>query len=201
MRRQSMEGDSSAYLEVLEDSTSHSPKKDGNALDIMNGTSTASPITTTTSRPATSRPISQSYAQKRYLTAILSSGEARAKIYLWLESEKDSLVQGVDYFLSSCASLRKSNLHILSGRMLNALSALMAEEIMLQSSLRFPKQATMFNGSFATPKTSGYPSTGSASLSSVLESDVPEKYFLSEAMTKRLLTKSAAIRNSKMLKP
>src|SRR3989339_1125122 len=118
----------------------------------------------------------------KYPTLTYSSVEARARISAWLENVKALAEQGRDYFLSTSVRSNKNVLTFLSGRMLKAFSRSIEDSILQQSSLSFPKQGILSGGKFSTPKISVSLKTESASLSSVVETQVPEKYFLSDKM-------------------
>lgn len=74
--------------------------------------------------------------------------------------------------------------------MLKVLSQAIKDGTLPKCKLKWPKQGTLSDGKFSTPKTSVYLKTGSASLSSVLEENVDEKYYLSEENTKKILGES-----------
>ena len=125
----------------------------------------------------------------QFPTLTLLSEEARAKTSVWLEKARDSLVLGQDYSLSSSGVLKKSNLQILSGKMLKELYLAVADGTLPESKLSSPKLAMMSSGKFLTPKTSEFPKTvKESSLSDILEENPNQKYFLSPQVARRLLT-------------
>ena len=117
---------------------------------------------------------------------ICSSGEVPAKIFQSLVSGEGLPVQGLLSLGSSYDAYALKNLDILSGRMLKELCLAEADGTLPTSLLLFPKVGILYGGKFSTPKISVSLKTESVSLSSVLEKEVPKKYFLSEKIQKRL---------------
>ena len=131
--------------------------------------------------------ILQKLTFKLYPTLIFLSEEARVKTFQLLETfnkqgqEKDLLELGVDYSISSPKSLKKSNLKILSGKMLKVLCQAIEAGTLHECKLSFPSVAMMLNGKFSTPTTSEHHRDGKESLLlGILEEKVPQEYFLSE---------------------
>ena len=117
---------------------------------------------------------------------ICSSEGVPAKIFQSLVSGEGLPVQGLLSLGSSYDAYALKNLDILSGRMLKELCLAEADGTLPTSLLLFPKVGILSGGKFSTPKTSVSLKTESVSLSSVLEKEVPKKYFLSEKIQKRL---------------
>ena len=126
---------------------------------------------------------------EKYPTLKFSLEERPAKTLAWLESEKGSLVNGADYSLNSLKPSKLRSLSILSGRMLRELSQATKAGTLPKCSISFPKQAIICGGKFSTQSISVSRKTESVSLSSVLETEVPQKYFLSQKMVKLLLNR------------
>lgn len=89
-------------------------------------------------------------------------------------------------FFEYIRAVKEKNLSILSGKMLKGLCHQTRDLISLGCSTSFPKQGILSGGKFSTQKISVCPKTESVYLSSVLETEVPQKYFLSEKAINRL---------------
>jgi hypothetical protein len=131
--------------------------------------------------------ILQKLTGQQYPTLTCSSAEALASLSQSLESAKDSPEQAACFGSTSAASKKKS-LNISFGRMLKECLAQTVGETSPSFSLRFPKLGMLCGGKFSTPRTSVCLRTGNACLSSVLETEVPEKYFLSDKVAQVILT-------------
>ena len=108
---------------------------------------------------------------------------------------QDFMEREVDFFLQllvcSKARLPKINPDTLSLRMLNILCQAKKAQLLPPFSLNYGKQGMTQNGVLLIPKSSEFPSTGKGcTLLDILETDVPEKYFLSAEQTLRLLKDS-----------
>src|SRR3990167_2206932 len=103
-----------------------------------------------------------------------------AKISLLPESVQELWGAEADLFGSISVAYEKNSQDILYGKTLKELC--LAEEVGISQtfSLLFPKVGILFGGKFSTPKTSVFLKTESVSLSAVLETKIPKKYFLSE---------------------
>src|SRR3990167_5712914 len=124
--------------------------------------------------------------QKIYPTLTCLQEEVPAKIYQSLAKERVWPEQGqVSLWNTSEYSVIK-NQDILFGKMLKGLCHLTMDLISQSFLMSFPKQGILSGGRFSTPKISVSLKTESVSLSSVLEKEVPKKYFLSEKIQKRL---------------
>src|SRR3990167_9196790 len=117
---------------------------------------------------------------------ICSQGEVPAKIFQSLVKDEGLGVQGLLSLGSSYDAYELKNLNILSGRMLRGLCLAEADGTLPTSLLLFPKVGMLYGGKFSTPKISVSLKTESVSLSSVLEKEVPKKYFLSQKIQDRL---------------
>src|SRR3990167_9363598 len=109
-----------------------------------------------------------------------------AKISLLPESVQELWGAEADLFGSISVAYEKNSQDILYGKTLKELCLQEGDGISQTFSLLFPKVATISGGKFSTPKTSVSLKTESVSLSSVLEKEVPKKYFLSQKIQDRL---------------
>ena len=125
---------------------------------------------------------------KKYPTLKFSLEEHPAKILAWLGSERGSLANGADYSLSSLKPSKLKSLSILSGRMLRELSQATKAGILPKCSISFPKQGILYGGKFSMQSISVSHRTESVSLSSVLETEVPQKYFLSQQAVQKIMS-------------
>jgi len=119
-------------------------------------------------------------------TLICSSGVLPAKIFQSLAKGEGLAVQGLLSLGSISEHYAVKSLDILSGKMLKALCLHEADGILPTSLVLFPKVGIISGGKFSTPKISVCLKTESVSLSSVLETKVPKKYFLSQKIQDRL---------------
>ena len=125
----------------------------------------------------------------KFPTLICSLGVVLVRTYPSQENEQDLLAQGADFFTSICEPSVKKGRDILSGKMLRGLCQARMDGILAQSSMKWPKQGILSGGKFSTPKISVCLKTESVSLSSVLETDPPQKYFLSERAVESVLSR------------
>jgi len=107
-------------------------------------------------------------------------------------NKQDSAENEADYFMkllgSSRAKLPKINPDGFSLKMLRTSYQSMEDGILRRFCISYPKLGTTANGSLSIPSHT-FPKTESAfSLSDILERDVPERYFLSESQTQKLLS-------------
>jgi|GEM_PF-1284667 len=115
-----------------------------------------------------------------------------AKTFPLAESTKPgSTERGADCFLkllgSSRAKLPKIDPDGFCLKMLKTSYQSMEDGILRRFCISYPKLGTTANGSLSIPSHT-FPKTESAfSLSDILETDAPEKYFLSDAQTQKLL--------------
>jgi len=130
---------------------------------------------------------SQKSKQKICQLLILSQGEALAKTCQLLEKVLDSMEKEVYYSFTSSDSLKKSNLLILSGKMLKELLALKEAGTLQECKLKWNKLGMMSTGKLSMPKISEYHKTESVSLQSVLEKEVDEKYYLSKLAVAKII--------------
>ena len=136
------------------------------------------------------------FAQKKvnYQEPMCGHSDSHAKMLALPESSEASKeAQEVDCFLKSCGSLMKKktiNPSGLSLKMLRIYSLLTEDTDSTQFSVKWPKEGTLANGKFTTPKTTDSHKTGSVStLLDILEKQVEESYFLSQEKTMQLLSK------------
>ena len=139
-----------------------------------------------------SQPISQKLKQTNYHEPICGFLEHRAKISVSQEKEKDLTGIGhlsLEKYLDSCGKQRKKiDPSTLSTRMLKECLVAIEDLTSLPYSLKWMKSGTMRSGSLSTlPITSRKIERG-YTLSDILESEVDEKYFLSQAATERILS-------------
>jgi len=129
--------------------------------------------------------VQKSIGQK-FPTLICSQGVLPAKIFQSLARDKDFMVQGRLWHGSLSEDYETNSQDILSGKMLKELCLAEAGGTLPTCSLLFPKVGILSGGKFSTPKTSVFLKTGNVSLSSVLEKEVPKRYFLSQKIQDRL---------------
>ena len=92
------------------------------------------------------------------------------------------------YFLKSCGWLKSESLKYYSPKMSRDYLTTMRDGPLEPSSEQWMNWGTMWSGSYLTARILEYPKTGNGcSLSDILESQVDEKYFLSDQATKRIL--------------
>jgi len=129
--------------------------------------------------------------------------DSHAKMLVSPESSEASKeAQEVDCFLKSCGSLmRKKTINPsgLSLKMLRIYSLLTEDTDSTQFSVKWPKEGTLANGRFTTPKTTDSHKIGSVStLLDILEKQVEESYFLSQekndAVIKQIIGGSQGMR-------
>ena len=155
-------------------------------LDIPKSTSTPPKSSSIITQMSKTMATAKKSTGLMFPTLTCLQGEVHARTFLSLESVQELSGKEVDLFGSSSDVLKKKNLSILSGRMLKECLVLGEDSTSQTYSLRFPKQGILSGGRFSTPKTSVSLKTESVSLSSVLETEVPQKYFLSEEQTERI---------------
>lgn len=147
----------------------------------------------------TDSPTSKTMAPSRTSTGqpfpilICSSAEVLAKISPSLESEQGSLGLGADLPTSTSVRSKKSVPLTSSGRMSKVFSQATEDGTLPLFSIKWPKRGILSGGKFSTPKISVSLKTANASLSSVLETEVPEKYFLSQETQEKIMEKVRAI--------
>ena len=116
-----------------------------------------------------------------------------AKIYPLPVNKKGSRkVSEADCFMKLCGCLpvlgKKIDLNGCSLKMLKIYLALETDLISRGCSLKWGGMGTLSNGSLSTQKTLAFPKTGKGcSLLDILETEVDEKYFLSDQQTERIL--------------
>jgi hypothetical protein len=114
---------------------------------------------------------------------------SHAKPFQLLESEKDSQIRLEERsFLILQEQQMKSDLNICSLKTLEGYSTTIEGKRSEQSFKRWMNWGMTLNGNCATANISEYHKTGNECLlSDILETEVDEKYFLSEDATKKLL--------------
>lgn len=128
----------------------------------------------------------------KFLEPTAGASDFRAKISQWPEDNKESPMENVvPYFLQLRNLLgthrKKVDPVIYSLRTLKTYLVLTQGLTSSNFKLSWMKSGTMSNGMFSTAPKSSL-STGSVfSLSDILEDEVPEKYFLSAKIVKKLL--------------
>jgi len=104
-----------------------------------------------------------------------------AKVSVLLENGGGSKTQEALYFLKSCGWLKPESLNTFSLKTSEGFFPMMEERLSEQSSALYGNWGTMRNGKCLTARTMGCHRTGrECSLSDILETEVDEKYFLSE---------------------
>src|SRR3990167_2890267 len=135
----------------------------------------------------------------KYPILICLQVEALAKISALPVSVQELWGAEADLFGSISVAYEKNSQDILFGKMLKELCLHEGDGISQTFSLLFPKKGILFGGKFSTPKISVSLKTESVSLSSVLEKEVPQKYFLSEKVMKSIMGKVGTSYESKLL--
>src|SRR3990167_9505915 len=145
----------------------------------------------------TTMAILQKSIGRAFPTLIFSQEGVLAKTFQSLAKEGDLPVQSHLSLGSSYEDYEVKDLDILSGKMLKECCLQEADGTLPTSFVLFPKAATISGGKFSMPKTSVSLKTGSVSLSSVLETKIPKKYFLSEKVMKSIMGKVGTSYESK----
>src|SRR3990167_10104907 len=135
----------------------------------------------------------------KYPILICSQGVLPAKIFQSLAKEEGLAVQSHLSLGSSYEDYEINSQSISFGQMLKELCLQETDGTLPTSSLHFPKVGMLFGGKFSTPKTSVSLKTESVSLSSVLETKTPKKYFLSDKVMKSIMGKVGTSYESKLL--
>src|SRR3990167_4965129 len=124
---------------------------------------------------------------QKFPTLICLRAEVLAKISALPESVQELWGAEADLFGSISVAYEKNNQDILFGKTLKDCLVLGEDLTSPTFSLLFPKVGILFGGKFSTPKISVSLKTGKGySLSDVLETKVPKKYFLSQKIQDRL---------------
>src|SRR3990167_6142676 len=131
--------------------------------------------------------IAQKLIGDKFPTLISSQEEALVRISRLQAKDEDLPVQNHLSLGSSYELYEKSDLPILSGKMLKVSCLAEADGTLGTSLLLFPKVGILSGGKFSTPKISVSLKTESVSLSAVLETKIPQKYFLSDKLVKSLM--------------
>src|SRR3990167_630780 len=130
-------------------------------------------------------------------TLICLRGGLPVKIFQSLAKDEGLGVQEV-LSLGSLSEHYAVKSHDISfGKTLEGLCHHEAGGILPTSLLLFPKVGILSGGRFSTPKTSVSLKTESVSLSSVLETKIPKKYFLSETILKTLMRQNGTFQAMK----
>ena len=117
-----------------------------------------------------------------------------AKHSLWQESFEDLTTQEVHCFLKSQGFFKTKNQDILYSKMYEVYYLMTLEELSRQSLGFLPTWAMELNGRYLTAKITQSPKTERGCLlSDILETEVPEKYFLSQKMSEKLLSSQGKI--------
>ena len=133
----------------------------------------------------------------KYPTLICLRGGLPVKIFQSLAKDEGLGVQEV-LSLGSLSEHYAVKSHDISfGKTLEGLCHHEAGGILPTSLLLFPKVGILSGGKFSTPKISVFLKTESVSLSSVLEMDIPKKYFLSETILKTLMRQNGTFQAMK----
>lgn len=131
---------------------------------------------------------------------ILFAGAARARTSAWQEIAQDWLENKADYSLNLFASLKKLSRLGLSLRMSKIYYGQMTEEILQSSSFNWSNAGIASGGGYLMLNISESPNGESAcSLSGILETEAPQKYYLSPKACRGILIR--ANRRKKPLPP
>ena len=124
-------------------------------------------------------------------TSTYLSEDSLARLSVLLESELDLTTPEGRSFLTSQGFLKKNNHNIWYSKMSKVYLVTTAAGLSRQSLGFSPTWGILWNGRYLTAKTSEFPKTESVStLSDILETNVDEKYFLSQEQTKKILASS-----------
>ena len=123
------------------------------------------------------------------LNANVTVSDFHAKVSALVESEEVSQIHEELYSLKSCGWLKSDTLKYYSQKMLLDYLTMMGGQRSEQSSVQWQNWGILWNGKCLTARISECHNTGNAcSLSDILETEVEEKYFLSDSTVKRLLS-------------
>jgi hypothetical protein len=126
---------------------------------------------------------------KNSQTSTFLSEDFLAKLSALLEKEKDLMTPEAHSSLTSLGFLQKKDQDIWYSKMSKVYLVTTVAKLSRQYLGFSPTWGMELNGKYLTAKTSEFPKTGSvSSLSDILESNVEEKYFLSELIQERLLS-------------
>lgn len=123
---------------------------------------------------------------RQYPTLICLQGEVHAKTFQSLANAGGFPVQNRLSLGNLSEHSELKNLDISSGKMLRECCLQEAVGTLPTSLVLFPKVGIICGGKFSTPKILVSLKTESVSLSSVLETKIPKRYFLSEKIQQRL---------------
>lgn len=128
---------------------------------------------------------------KHFRQLTLFAADSHAKIYRWLDAAQDWLENGQDCGLSSIALLQTLSRDGLLSRMSPAFYPQMAERILPSSFAGWSNAGMASPGGYLTLNISEWPSAAAVcSLSEVLETDVPHKFFLSARAAQGILRRA-----------
>ena len=112
-----------------------------------------------------------------------------AKVSALAESVEVSQIHEALYSLKSCGWLKNESLKYFSQKMLLDFLTTMGGQHSEQSSLQWQSWGILWNGKCLTARILEYRNTDNVcSLSDILETEVDEKYFLSDHTVRRLLS-------------
>jgi len=121
-------------------------------------------------------------------TSTFSSRDFLARLSQLLENDADLMKPEALCFLRSHGFYHTKDRHIFYSKMLEAYAVTTAEKLCSESLGFSPTSVISWKSLYLTQRTTGFPKTGSeCSLSDILQSDVSEKYFLSEKTMQGLL--------------
>jgi len=150
-----------------------------------NGTSTQPQSTGDTMEPLTSQTLEMFPTSQ---TTIYSALDSLVKRLVSLENVGGSMTHEVLYSLKSLGFSETKDPDILSWRTLRVCLVMTLEKLSQQYLGFSPTWGIELNGWYLTASTLEFPKTGNGcSLSDILETDVADKYFLSEKQVKGLL--------------
>ena len=161
------------------------------ALDSPKSTNQPSPLPNTAIQNTKTMETQPPLFQQTCPASTFSARDFLARLSPLLESEKDLPTLEALYFLKSQGFWLTGDPHIFYSKTLKAWIVTKPEKLSVESLGFSPNSVTSWKNLFLIQKTSAFPRTASASsLSDILQSDVPEKYFLSETATKRLFRRN-----------
>ena len=150
---------------------------------------TPAQFTIHTSPPTTTMETLPRLTQTDYPTLIYSLADSLVSHFLSLENEGDLMIPEGQSSLNWREYSKLNNLDYSSLKMLKGFSAMMVENLLAPSSKRLMSWGMTSNGKCLTARITESPRTGNASsLSDILEEQPDQKYFLSDTITKRLMS-------------
>src|SRR3990167_963719 len=163
--------------------------ENGNVSDSVKSINMQSQLTPNISPATKTGATQEKLIQTNSQTLICSVAVFRAKAFQLLEKGRVSKIQEALYSMKSAESWQSKDLNFCFSKMSKGCSQQTLGGVSQQSSHRWMNWGMMSNGKFLTQNILESRRIGKeCSLSDILEANPADKYFLSEQMTKRLMT-------------